>query len=152
MVKSETKTVGGLKFQLAMVPAMQSLEVLPRVLALVGPAVGTLKEVITADGKVDRTKLLGLATGMIGQLGKASPRELREVAEILLAPCQVQQEGKWVELLPVFDAVMQGRIFTVLNLIAWAVQLNFQDFFALLPAAKSADGAAEAGSSAPATS
>lgn len=141
MVKHETKTIKDLKFQLGMVPAMQSLEAMPRVLALVGPAISTLKDAVSG-GKVDQSKLLEVGAGIVAQLGKANPKELREVAELLLAPCQVQHEGKWVNLLEVFDVLMQGRIFTVLNLLAWAVQLNYQDFFALLPDAKSGDGAA----------
>lgn len=145
MIKHDTKTIQGLKFQLGMVPAMQSLESMPRVLALVGPAISSLKDAVTG-GKVDPSKMLEVGTGIVTHLGKASPKELVEVAKILLAPCQVQEDGKWVDLLSVFDVMMQGRIFTVLNLIAWAVQLNYQDFFALLPDAKSGAGTASSSS------
>lgn len=148
MVKSEEKTIQGLKFQLGMLPAFQSLEAMPRVLKLVGPAMGGFKTLILSGALAakDRTKIAASAVELLGSLGQADPNELVAVARLLLSTCRVQEGGKWTELVPVFDVVLQGRMFTVLNLIAWAVQLNYHDFFDLLPTANN-DGSAAAGES-----
>lgn len=84
-----------------------------------------------------------------------SPEELVELSKVVLTDCIVTQPGgKTVRLSEVYEVLLQGKLMTNLELIAWGLKVNYSTFFiewlsriAELTAAKAnASGSAESSS------
>ena len=124
-IEPSRRTIDGLDFELSPLTAWKGMETFTRVTRFIAPAVSS----IFSKGSGDTGAALALA---FQGLASNSPAELKSITEILLEGCTVAFEGRTVRLLTVFDTVMRGKIFTVFKLLAWAVEVNYADFFAAL--------------------
>lgn len=127
----QEKTIQGLKFQLSMLPATAALECFHGLVRVCGPGLPSLVSAIAAGGiaNMSQEKLFGVGGSVFAALAKAPTPEVMALAKQLLQPCRVQQDGKWAELPGVYDVVLQGKVWAQLNLLLWAIQFNFSDFF-----------------------
>lgn len=123
----EEKRIQGLDFQLSMLPARSALEQFHKTVRICGPGLPELLRQIAKPGGVRDTMAVGGA--VFAALARAETPDVMDLQKVLLEPCRVKQDGKWVQLSDVYDVVLQGKIWGQLNLLLWAVQLNFADFF-----------------------
>jgi hypothetical protein len=128
MIETLKRTIDGLDFELSQMAAWQALTTFTRVTKFLAPG---LDAVAAASGGDKSAVVAGLIRGLQG-LAASNPTELRALTEVLLGSCIVTHDGKLQRLLPVFDVVMQGRILTVFKLLAWALEENYPDFFAVV--------------------
>jgi hypothetical protein len=124
VIEAQKKTIGDLDFELSPLPAWKAMETFARLSKFLSPAVESL-------GAVAGDKEAGAAAlaKAIAGLANNKPEELQALTKVLLDACLVTWEGKQVPLMRTFDVVMQGRILTVFKLLAWAVEVNYRDFF-----------------------
>lgn len=151
-VQIQTKTIGGMKFSLAQMSGWENFEAFQRFMSIAGPllpAIGTAfrlamgKKTAPAkadgsDGEEAATKdlsaeeksemLEAITRGLPDALRGCTPKQMRELAEMMLASCTVGIGGKKVRLLDVFDSEMTGKLNVVLGLLGWAVLVHFGSF------------------------
>lgn len=145
------KRIQGLDFQLSMLPARSALEQFHRTVRICGPGLPELLRTLAKPGGV-KADLMAVGGAVFLALARAETADVMDLQKVLLEPCRVKQDGKWAQLSDVYDVVMQGKIWGQLNLLLWAVQLNFADFFdELKSAAATAPVAAAAPEASPST-
>jgi hypothetical protein len=104
------------------------------------PAVGQLGEAL---GKMDFSKGLSsdldvgsVARGISAASGvlfdKLTEQEYEELLAKLLETAYVEVNGKTVQLWPLWDDVMAGKVLTQLKLLAFALEVNYSDFLPAL--------------------
>lgn len=116
-------------------PALRAFKLMTRLGKLLGPAMGQLKGV-KLKAKADA--LLPVLTALFESL---EPDEADGLAQQILEGTHVVAGGKAVTLnsAPAIDAVFGGRLLLMLRVMAFAVEVNYRDFFRGL--APSAGGA-----------
>jgi hypothetical protein len=141
MQATQTKTIDGIKFEVTQLPAMRALKVLHRLGKVVSPA---LSKAITGLGGGAGAQELDLS-----QLGPA--------LESFFASCEVSDMEYFVhELLHpasadgvplerTLDVKLQGKVWTLLKALVFAVEVNFGNFSEALPGAVAKLQAAKAG-------
>jgi hypothetical protein len=127
MVTVQAKTIDGLDFELAPMPAWAGLETFTRVSKYLAPALDGLGAITGGSSSKD-VAVAALAKAVQG-LANNQPAELKAISKVLLEGCTVTIDGKKQKLLPVFDIVMQGRLLTYFKLMAWALEINYLDFY-----------------------
>jgi hypothetical protein len=135
MIEPHRRTIDGFDFELTPLPAWASLETFPRITKFLSPVVDGL-----GDVGGDRTMALKGVAKAIQGLSSSNPAELKALTQKLLESCLITYEGKQVRLLTIFDIAMQARLLTVFKVLAWAVEVNYQDFFDVLKSGLSAIG------------
>jgi hypothetical protein len=78
-----------------------------------------------------------LAAALAASLRSVKGADVSNLIRALLVPCLVTINGITTPVLPVFDTEFQGKLLTVFKLTAFAIEVNYGDFFA---AAKGALG------------
>lgn len=126
MAQVHTKLIDGYQVQMSPLPAFAALEQFTSLTTLLGPSVMSLL------GK-DEALAAALAASLRGLKGS----DVSALIRALLATCQVTINGVITPVLPVFDTEFQGKLLTVFKLTAFAIEVNYGDFFA---AAKGALG------------
>lgn len=121
MIVPTKRTIDGIDFEVSPLPAFRALELFPRITGFFSGAAAEL-------GSVQRDKGEAIAKA-VAALAKSNPAELVALTKVLLEGCVVTLDGKQAMLLPVFDVAMQGKLFTVMKLLAFAVEVNYRDFF-----------------------
>lgn len=119
-----SKMIDGYTFELSPLPAWQALEVSASLMRFAGPLVAG-----AAAAKGDKG-LDAFGTAINATLSAMPPAELVALAKRLLAPCVITRpDGSRAELMRVFDLEFQGRLLTVFKGLAFAVEVNYRDFF-----------------------
>ncbi len=145
MAQVHTKLIDGYQVQLSPLPAFTALEQFTALTGLLGPALMSL------IGKDE-----GMATALAASVRSVKGSDVTALIRALLATCQVTINGNNVPILPIFDTEFQGKLLTVFKITAFAIEVNYGDFFAaargaLGPlAAKFQSGMAAAANSPPA--
>lgn len=121
MIVPHKRTIDGIDFEVSPLPAFRALELFPRITGFFAGAVSEL-------GAVQRDKGEAIAKA-IAALAKSNPAELVALTKVLLEGCIITLDGKQALLLPVFDVAMQGKLFTVMKLLGFAIEVNYRDFF-----------------------
>lgn len=131
VIESQKRTIGELDFELSPLPAWKALETWTRVIGVLAPGLNGL------NGLKAKTQeeMLGALARAIQGLASTNPAEIQSLSKVLLETCLVTVKGQQAPLLPVFDVVMQGRMLSVFKLLAWAVEVNYADFFDVARAA-----------------
>lgn len=155
------KTIDGVTYSLVPVGAWEAIPLFHSLVTIIGSMTPVLADLIGADRSkplLDAIDLDKLFEALPTFMERCSPEKQRELIELMLANCQFrkpQAKGarppkvaeEEVPLLGVFDTELSGKLFTVYRLVAWAIQVNFADFFAgakLASAAKQAAASAAA--------
>lgn len=144
MIVTQTKNIDGHDFTVTQLPGFRSMRMLNRLMRVLGPGLAKLAgEVQNAQRKLPKLRsvdqLLNVDVSAFGEgltelFAKLSDDELESITRALLEGTRVKSatitKGQDIELLPVFDVVMQGRVWTSLKLLVFAVEVNYGDFFA----------------------
>lgn len=116
----QSRLIDGVTYTLTPLPAWHALEVLQGLLKVAGPLIGG-----AAAGGDAGAKSFGAAF-------QTNPAEVAALLRRLLEPAQYAGARGPEPLLPVFDVHFQGRLLSMFKLAAFAVEVNFGDFFAEL--------------------
>lgn len=126
MAQVQQKVIDGYRIDMSPLPAFAALEQFTALTGLIGPAAMSLL------GKDE-----ALAGALAASLGKVKGADVTALTRALLATTSVTVNGQTVPLLPIFDTEFQGKLLTVFKILAFAIEVNYGDFFA---AAKGALG------------
>jgi hypothetical protein len=127
MKTTETRDIGGLTFAVSQLPARRALEMFGRLGKALGPAAF---EAMARGASVDPdSNALDLAVSIAPALGSIFSRlpegELTAITEALLEPATCNG----VAIKPQLDLLFQGKILLLLKVLAFAVEVNYRDFF-----------------------
>jgi len=120
------RTIGGNVFSVVPLPAMRSFALQPRLAPALAEVVGVLGSL---SGDLD-VGALGPAVGRF--FAKLPADELEAVTRELLAGATMDGAQLFTAAGNPFDLVMRGRTLDVWRLLAFAVEVNYPDFFALV--------------------
>lgn len=137
-LKYEETVIDGVTFGCTEFPAMRAFTLFGRLMKTIGPVMIALSR---ADGEADVMSILPAA------LRDVEPEELTKLALETLSNTTANTGSALIPLnsADAMNAVFSGRLIAMVKAVAFAVGVNYKDFFA---------GAAESGQSAakPATS
>ena len=149
MSQTDTKsiTIDGVRFTVHMLDPWVANEILHMLGNLVGPSLGQLVGAVAsksgdqsisqqlAEGKSWAEKKIDpefLSAGISGLFQRLDPTQTRLIMEQLAAVTTVGEKGRLSET---FAAVFQGKIGAMYRWAAFAIKVNFADFFSSIPAA-----------------
>jgi hypothetical protein len=137
-LKDETREIDGFKVRTVQFPAMRSLRTLKRVGEVLGPALAKAQGV---DLEAD-VSALGPAIGALFE-NIGDPEAL---AREILESTTVIQDNRQIPLntTAMIDLVFSGATMSLLKVMAFALEVNFGDFFAAAAAQKEALAAKQA--------
>ena len=122
MLKIESRFFEGVgDVSVQQLPAMRAVKLSRRLIQVAAPAVAALKD-LTADASV-------LGDAIAGALAEFSEKDLEALIKDLLETATVEQDGKLAKVMPLFDSLFGGKIFTLYKVLAFALEVNFADFF-----------------------
>lgn len=129
----EARSIGGHTFKISQLPAKRALEMFGRLGRALGPAAfealakgsKILGDDMEADIDLVAEILPALAPSLATLFDRLPPGELTGIADVLLEPALC--DG--VPLGPQFEEVFQGNILLLLKTVAFAVEVNYRDFF-----------------------
>ena len=136
MIKSETRVFEDMAITVQQLPATRGVKLSRKLATVAAPVIGALQG-LSLDKDVG---VLGEA--LTKALDQLSEKDLDELIRTLLETAKVETEGKIAPLMPMFDGLFAGRILLVYKVIAFALEVNFADFFEAFRALK-APGRAE---------
>lgn len=144
-IARQERVIDGQTFSVTQLPAMRALKMLSRLVRTLGPAAARLMDGAASAGGALGSGLGGLAQMNVAALGQAvtvlterlTEAELESITRELLETATV--DGRL--LMPSFDLTMQGRMGPVLQLLAFALEVNYGSFFGVLAASATAEAA-----------
>ncbi len=148
-LKSETRSFGDdLKVSTTQLPPMRAMPLVTQVGRLVGSALASGATEIAGKklAEIDFSKLGAVFAGVCAQL---EGDELSKLTRALLSntSAELEIDGKLrrVELRndDVINSVFAGRFFTLFEVLAFAIEVNFGDFFGGTASSPPSDGAAQ---------
>lgn len=148
-LKTQSKEIGGDTFTVSQLPMFRALRLLNRIGRAVGPALGHVASAYDAS-KGDGAPVDGVRVGeAVGRalsalFGSLSDDELEAITRAMLETAMIESNGKTTPLLKSIDLVMQGRILDLFKLLAFAFEVNYGDFFEVVPQLIAAARATEA--------
>jgi hypothetical protein len=132
MIKSETRTIGGMEFTTTQFPAMQALRISAQLAKTIGP--GLLQVLgLGVDGKdllkADVTLVIPAIADMLMRL---EPTEVPEHVRMLLSNTVVTINGRQATLNndDTINAVFTGKLKHIFHALKFVLEVNFADFFA----------------------
>lgn len=121
---SQTRTIDGHVYEVFALPAWTAVEVFHALTKALAPAVAG---VAAAEGSNGVAALTGSLERMVAQL--PAP-ELVRLSKLLLTGARVVVNGQSAEVNAISDVHFQGRVLALFKVVAFAVEVNFPDFFA----------------------
>lgn len=133
MQDTETRNIDGATYQSTQLSAWASLKLLHRLASLVGQPLIVLIVKGAKAGSVSGALDSDLDEGSLGlavanMLAQLDDGVLESVTRQILASTSVKQEGKSVDVLDVFDLHFRGRMFHLMRVIQFALEVNYRDF------------------------
>ena len=127
MLKQETKEIDGLKFEVTQFGAMKGFALLARLTKTIGPAFSVLS---AADKDADIMTLAPAIASALKNLDDEAAVQL--AADVLRGTLATMKDGTPVRLdNPTnIDLVFMGKLTTMFKVLAFAVGVNYGDFFA----------------------
>lgn len=124
---TQTRQIGARTYAVSQLPARRALEMFGRLGKALGPAAF---EAVARGGQVDpesdAMELVGALAPALGTVfARLPPGELSAIADELLEPATC--DG--VPVKPQLDLLFQGQILELLKVLAFAVEVNYADFF-----------------------
>lgn len=131
MQKTETRVFDDLAITVQQLPATRGVKLSRKLMTVAAPVVGALQGM-----SLDRD-VSALGDALAKALEQFSEKDLEELIRTLLETAKVETEGRIAPLMPLFDGLFAGRILTVYRVLAFALEVNFADFFEAFRALKS---------------
>ncbi len=138
MQKTETRVFDDMAVTVQQLPAMRGVKLSRKLMTVAAPVVGALQG-LSLDKDVST-----LGDAVAKALEQFSEKDLDELIRTLLETAKVETEGRIAPLMPLFDGLFAGKILTVYKVVAFALEVNFADFFEAFRALKAAPPAAPA--------
>lgn len=134
MIATRERVIDGVRFKVTQLTGSDGVRMAAELQAILLPALGGLADgaegmAAIAEGKVNLSKALLHVSSCV------TPEKLEQLYRSLFYNTWVIVEGREVELLPVFETFFQGRIDLFFKAFAFALEVNFQSFFAAAAAA-----------------
>ena len=120
-METREKVIKDRRYMVTQLPALKALDVFEMLSSVAGPALAAL-----ATGGPE-AKIEAAAALLFSRLGGG---KLRVLANELLASVEVIDGGKKRSMLTGFDVEYAGRLWEVFEAMAFAVEVNFGDFYA----------------------
>lgn len=140
MLSSQTRTIGEFTFTVSQLPAMKATKLFYRLSAVAVPVLGRAAQGLeldsldmskgAANANVNISSLLKNA-GDAAQLffEKMSEADFEKTVRELLETATFSKDGsEGTRLMPQFDVVLAGEVGVILQLVAFALEVNFKDF------------------------
>jgi hypothetical protein len=128
MQKTQERVIDGTRFAVTQLPAMRGFKMFHRLGRALGPAIAQVAGGL--KGKLAEMNVAELGAGVGALLERLDENDLEAITGELLKTAHI--DGK--PLMPSFDLLMQGRIPTLLKLLAFAIEVNYGNFRDWLPA------------------
>jgi hypothetical protein len=144
--KTETKTIGGREFTVTALTGWSSFKTSRRLGAILGP---TLGRAFSGIGTLSLDSLMqqdvgellkSVGSALEGFFDKLTEAELEGLTRTLLANATVKEDGQDVPVIKGFDLVFQGQAAQIWELLTFAIEVNYGDFFELLASLAKAFG------------
>jgi hypothetical protein len=130
MIKTESKTVDGIQVTTTQLPAMRAFKLFFRLVRLIGPALGAFGDF---DPKTDLKEVMkAMSPSFMAAFSSLDPEEATALACAILENTVAFIPGQGNIQLnnqAALDIVFSGRVKAMLNVVVFAVQVNFSDFF-----------------------
>lgn len=129
MQADKTKEIDGFKVRVTQHPARKATRLLAKVGRTIGPALGAMRGMKAADLKKDVADLAPLISTLFAQLTDEDVDSL--VVDILSYTTVVDLEANIHHMSDAkqIDAVFTGELRTLMATLAFALEVNFRDFF-----------------------
>lgn len=127
MLKTDTRTIGGLEVTTTQFAALRSLRLMTRLGAILAPMLAGV-ETLALGMKADLKDLAPILAEVFSNL---TPDVADTLAREILCNTIVVMDGKKFELTSAaqIDMVFSGKVLAMIQSIAFAVEVNFRDFF-----------------------
>lgn len=133
----KSKEIGGVVYEVQQLPARRALRLVARLGKVLGVLIGSVSTGGRGVGDLD------LGDALAGVFDRVTPDEQDAIlGELFASTTIVEPSGAKVPFWSVIDTRMQGKVFDVYKVAAFAMEVNFADFFAAPPAAPQGEGAA----------
>jgi len=120
---SQTRTIDGHVYEVYALPAWTAVEVFHALTKALAPAVAG---VAAAEGPGG---VAALSTSLERVIAQLPAPELVRLSKQLLAGARVVVNGASAEVVAISDVHFQSRVLTLFKVVAFAVEVNFPDFF-----------------------
>ncbi len=144
MRSTDTRTIDGFSYDVTQLPGMRGVRFLARLGRIVGPSLGGLITSLQGGGLAGAD--LSAVAVSVGRLFiDLTENELEAICRELLGSATYRDPvtQKIVPVMDDFDLHFQGRAASVLKLLAFALEVNYGNFFDALRGAVTAQGAAK---------
>ena len=149
MLKSETRTIGGMEFIVTQMPGRESMRMFARLSKLLGPAIAEA----VGSGNVEALlgkKVESLGSAITTLLDDLDVVEFESITEAFAAHTTVKGDGqsKHAPLKDMFDLVFAGKMGVLMSWLGMSITVNYETFLAdLQPAPAPGSGSPAAASS-----
>jgi len=121
-LETKDKIISGRRYQVTQLPAFQALDLLEQLTTLAGPALGALAK-NGVSGQVD------FEAGAVRLFASLGGGKLKAVTLALLSTTTVDLGDRSPRMLDIFDLEYAGKLSVVFKVMAFALEVQFQDFF-----------------------
>lgn len=129
---TQSRDIDGMTFQISQLTPKLAAKVANRLRRAAAPAIGAMLESSKAGQKITDLDVEKLANAL-GAID-LSDEDMDYFPDTLLQGAFVTVDGKTSQLMPQFNLIFQGKLNTMFKVLAFAVEVNFGDFFVALRA------------------
>jgi tail assembly chaperone len=138
MQASQTREIDGMTFEVSQLDVKVSRAVFVRLTKLLGPALGELGKAISAAGStsildLDHTAVLPAMAQLVACM---SEEELEFLVQAFMKKSKFTPPEGTGQLIPLVDIAFTGRLLTMFKWLAFAIEVNYADFFAVFKTIK----------------
>jgi hypothetical protein len=122
-MSSSTRTIDGHTYEVWPLPAWTALELFHSLTKALAPAVAGVAATEGPGG------MAALSSSLERVLVQLPAPELTRISKQLLSGARVIVNGSSAEVNAISDVHFQGRVLSLLKVVAFAIEVNFPDFF-----------------------
>jgi hypothetical protein len=124
----QDRQIGQFLYTVQQLPATRSLRLLHRLGKVLGPGL-TQAASLGSVGSLANADVGVIVSGIAGILQTSAEDEVVGIVRDLLGTTFVTQNGQMVELAPLMDLHFQGNLLDLFKVVAFALEVNYGDFF-----------------------
>ncbi len=125
MIQNNERTIDDIQFVVTQLPALKALHVFHRLGKVVSPSLAKASAALKPGGGIDRVNLADLSGALESFFQSCSTDDLDYFVKELLYATTADN----VPLKDTLNVKLQGKVFTLLKLLVFAVEVNYADFF-----------------------
>jgi hypothetical protein len=122
VIETKSKEIGKHTYSVTPLTAKKAYKLLTKILKIVGPGVGTIVDGRSADGLVGQ--LIGQITERLDETA------VEQIVDMLIAQTTVRMDGRDVPVEKIFDVHFVGKMSELMRVLAFALEVQYGDFFA----------------------